>query len=163
MRRVIRAAWRSVLVLGVALLSVVLVVTAAAQSSTSVSIVPFDVVKLLLGVIGALAAVVLSVLGIAGRYLKEQLKEAGSFRETMLQWKASSEATLPALSTSVERMEEDVREVRRTVEVKIGEMGVLAETSREAAEKAQEAARAAYRLIEERDRDPGARTRRSDR
>jgi hypothetical protein len=136
---------------------------AVAQAPTSsVSIVPFDVVKLLLGVIGTLGAVVLTLLGIGGRYLKGALEEAGKFRETMLQWKASSEATLPTLSTAVERMEEDVREVRRTVELKVSEMGVLAETSREAAETAQRHARDALRLVQEDRRDVSSRTRRSD-
>jgi hypothetical protein len=143
---------------------------AAAQSSPTISVVPFDLItQFLLWVIGALGFVVMTVLALGARFLKGfftradgALQRADAFREELLQWKATSEAVLPNLTEALERMEEDVREVRRTVEVKIGEMGVLAETSREAAEQAQRHARDAYRIVERDHRDASSRTRRSD-
>jgi hypothetical protein len=161
------------LVAAVAFASLALVTAAqeaAAQPAPTISVVPFDLItQFLLWVIGALGFVVMTVLALGARFLKGfftradgALQRADAFREELLQWKATSDAVLPNLTEAVERMEEDVREVRRTVEVKIGEMGVLAETSREAAETAQRHARDAYRLLEQDRRDENSRTRRSD-
>jgi hypothetical protein len=136
---------------------------AGAQATPTITVVPFDLItQFLLWVIGALGVVAATLLGFGARFLKGFFTRADSFREEMLHWKATSESVLPNITHAVERMEEDVREVRRTVEVRIGEMGVLAETSREAAEQAQRHARAAYRLMEEDRRDETSRTRRSD-